>query len=72
MHIKQQSHLKRHTLRWHLTVLVVIKISALYLIWLAWFSHPVILTPRQVTDDLLMPLKTTTCRLKDNCDVPQH
>jgi len=62
---------RRYPLRWHLAGLLVIKAVILYLIWLAWFSHPVNLNPQQVADGLLTPTSVSTCSAKDTCDAPQ-
>ena len=62
---------RRYPLRWHLAGLLVIKAIILYLIWLAWFSHPVNLNPQQVSDNLLTPTSISTCSEKDACDATQ-
>lgn len=58
----------RHPLGRHLAWLLLIKAVALYLIWLAWFSHPVSLKPQQVADGLLTSIHVSTCSGKDTCD----
>lgn len=65
------SHHRRYPLRWHLAGLLLIKATLLYLIWLAWFSHPVTLQPRQVAAELLASSPVSTCSRKDSCDASQ-
>jgi len=62
------SHHRRYPLRWHLGGLLLIKAAVLYMIWLAWFSHPISLKPQQVADELLTPAPVSTCSRKDPCD----
>jgi hypothetical protein len=65
------SHHRRYPLRWHLGGLLLIKAAVLYVIWLAWFSHPVSLKPQQVAEELLAPAHVSSCSLKDTCDATQ-
>jgi hypothetical protein len=62
---------RRHPLRWHLAGILLIKATVLYIIWLAWFSHPLSLKPQQIADDLLAPSSVSTCSRKDTCDASQ-
>jgi hypothetical protein len=66
-----QSHHRRYSLRWHLGGLLLIKAMVLYIIWLAWFSHPVSLKPRQVADVLLTSSPVSSCSRKEPCDATQ-
>ena len=65
------SHHRHHSLRWHLTAVLLIKAAALYLIWLAWFSQPVSLEPQDVAEALLTPSPVLNCNRQDACDVAQ-
>lgn len=62
---------RRYPLRWHLGLLLLIKITLLYIIWLAWFSHPVSFQPQQVAADLLTADSVISCNQKDTCNASQ-
>ena len=65
------SHRRHHSLRWHLTAVLLIKAAALYLIWHAWFGQPISLEPREVAEGLLTPSHALHCNRQDACDAAQ-
>jgi len=70
MQTRLRSHRRRHALRWHLGGLLLVKAVLLYVIWFVWFSAPVPVGPRQITEALLTPSRTIVCNDPDPSSGP--
>lgn len=72
MQARLRSHRRRHALRWHLGGLLLAKVALLYVIWFVWFSEPLPVGPRQITEALLIPSRAVVCNdpdpYADRCD----
>jgi len=72
MQARLRSHRRRHALRWHLGGLLLVKVALLYIIWFVWFSAPIPVGPRQITEALMTPTRTVGCNGPDPSADPCH